>query len=115
MNITITDNGNLWLELEPGDDREVLREFMKYLGSEEVLMDLTEPYWTNGSYQPFNAGDGNPFVGLSSAPCIAESMDIDEDGKYTINGRLWAYTDYMLKDERQELLEHGCVEFELVE
>ncbi len=79
-----------------------------------ILRELTEPYWTNGSYAPFDAGDGRPFVGLTSAPCIAEDLDYpdDSDGP-VLNGRLWYFPDYMLRSPVDELKRRGRVVFAL--
>lgn len=114
MNIDILPNGNLHLSLEEDDDREEIADKRERHSVDAVLWDLMEPYWANGSFEPFSAEDGNPFVGLSSAPCIAEEMDVDDDGKKTIVGRFWAYTDYMLTDPIQVLLDKGEVVFEEV-
>lgn len=105
------DSGNLLLTCT---DMEWLDEEMEKSGNEiDILWDGTEGYWANGMYWPFDAGHGNPFVGLSSAPCIAESMDVDDDGLCTINGRFWYFPDYMVVNPMQILKEHGEVEFDL--
>jgi hypothetical protein len=112
MKITILPDGDLELSLEPADDREGIRADADKRGDDAVLWDLTEPYWTNGGFQPFDAGDANPFVGLSSAPCIAESMDTHDDGENEIVGRFWYFARYMLDSIIDELLEHGRVVFQ---
>ena len=77
-----------------------------------ALYELTEPYWTNGGFQPFDAGDGDPFVGLTSAPCIAECIDVPDDGKREIVGRLWWFPDYMLRSPVDELVRRGRTIFQ---
>jgi hypothetical protein len=80
-------------------------------GDVTILSDLTESYWTNGGFCPFDAGDGRPFVGLTSAPCIAEDMDYGDDGKPAIRGRLWWFPDYMIRSCVEELLTRGRTTF----
>lgn len=125
MNVTILPNGDLELALEPTDDRDALRKQADKYGDESAIWDALEPYWTNGGFEPFNAGDANPFVGLTSAPCIAESMSVHDDGRKEIvenpqlpgaregEGRFWYYADYMLKNIVADLLEHGRVVYRL--
>ena len=83
---------------EMEDDR---RDFWSIMG------ELFEPYFTNGSYSPFDAGDANPFVGLTSAPCIAECLTAEDDGTQVINGRFWYSDNYMLVNELDELKTRG--------
>ena len=78
-----------------------------------VLADLFEGYFTNGSYEPFDAGDGNPFVGLTSVPCIAESMSYLDNGDKRIDGDFWYFDNYMLVDPLDELKRKGRVIFTL--
>lgn len=110
MDITILENGNLKLSLSP-DEREEVAERLEQVGEDLVLVELTEPYWTNGGFQAFDAGNGKPFVGLTSAPCIAESMSHDDDGEPSIEGRLWWFPDYAVRSAVQELVEKGEVEW----
>ena len=112
MDITILENGNLKLSLSP-DEREEVAERQEQVGEDLVLVELTEPYWTNGSFQAFDAGNGKPFVGLTSAPCIAESMSHDEEGEPNVEGRLWWFPDYAVRSAVQELVEKGSVEWPL--
>jgi hypothetical protein len=106
--ITTLPNGNLLLTAEPTDTLESERGYW------QVMEDLFEPYWCNGSYQHFDAGNANPFVGLTEAPCIAERMYYDDEGNASIDGRLWYFGDYMIRDDLQELQTHGRVEYQLV-
>lgn len=78
-----------------------------------ILHDLFEPYYCNGSYEPFDAGDGDPFVGLSSAPCIAESLIVEDDGKRVIDGEFWYFERYMIDDPLEELATKGETVFTL--
>lgn len=80
--------------------------------SDTILMDGMERYWANGGFVPFDAGLANPFVGLTSAPCIAESMDIDERGIRAVRGGLWFYNRYMLDDPMEVLKRVGSVVFD---
>lgn len=87
---------------------EELRNGRDYWG---IWADLFEPYSTNGSYEPFDAGRANPFVGLTSAPCIAESMAVRDDGTREIEGRLWWFPDYCIRDPLDELKARGRTVF----
>lgn len=78
-----------------------------------VFAELLEIYLCNGSYTPFDAGEGNPFVGLSSAPCIAESMCYSDSGELEIDGRFWYYPNYAITDPLAELKNKGRVIFDL--
>lgn len=76
-----------------------------------ILRELTECYWTNGSYAPFDAGDARPFVGLTSAPCIAEDLDYPDEGDPVIRGRLWWFPNYMVRSCVEELMTRGRTTF----
>lgn len=80
-----------------------------------ILEDLLEPFWTNGSFAPFDAGQANPFVGLTEAPCIAEfPLVVDDLGGRSLQpgSRLWWYPGYCLSNPVQKLLERGEVIFD---
>lgn len=109
MDIRILANGALALKADP-DDIETLQDHPEW-GDVEALCELTEGYWTNGGYQPFDAGDANPNVGLTSAPCIAESMSCDDAGRNAVEGRLWWFPDYAVRSPVKELVETGEVVF----
>lgn len=109
MEIQILANGALSLKADQ-DDIETIQAHPEW-DDVGALCELTESYWTNGGYQPFDAGLGNPFVGLTSAPCIAESMSYDDNGKAEVDGRLWWFPDYALRSPIRELVEKGEVVF----
>lgn len=113
IDCSILPNGDLKITMNESS-REELREVIE--GGRNfwyILADLFEPYFTNGSYEPFDAGDGNPFVGLTSAPCIAESLTVEDDGSKTIEGGFWYFANYMLVDPLEELAETGETIFTL--
>ena len=112
---TILPSGDLEVSLPDAESREWLAEGLLTRTSEDMLWEGTEQYWTNGSFTPFDAGQGNPFVGLSSAPCIAEDMSTQDDGTREVNGRCWAYLDYQVRDFADDLLERGRTVFTLVD
>jgi hypothetical protein len=89
------DNGDLALTVDP-EEREDFADRLESRGFWSVFCDAMESYSCNGSYTPFDAGDGNPFVGLTSAPCIAECLDWHDDGQAEVIGRLWYDADYMV-------------------
>lgn len=113
MDIQILSNGNLQLRLEDGEADE-LKINMEERNEDMLMAELIEPYSTNSSFSYFNASDANPFVGLTSAPCIAESLHgPDEDGKIEAEGRLWWFPDYAVRSVVEELVERGQVVFPL--
>lgn len=113
IEITKLANGDLEITMDE-ESREELAEAMQGTrGYWSVMADLFEPYFTNGSYEPFDAGDGNPFVGLTSAPCIAECMDVEDDGTRIIVGDFWYFERYMLDDPLEELATEGRTVFQL--
>lgn len=112
MDVTELENGNLELSADK-DTREEIAERLEEYGFHQVLAELFEPYYTNGGYEPFDAGQANPFVGLTEAPCIAESMDVHDDGRREIVGRFWYYPGYMLRCPLEELAETGRTVFTL--
>lgn len=109
MIIRVLENGDLELSLEDSEEPETGAR----VGYWSVMAELFEPFSTNGSFTHFDASVGNPFVGLSSAPCIAESMDIDENGAATIEGRFWYFGNYMLECDLETLTNSGRVVYTL--
>lgn len=112
INCTILDNGNLLLQAG-NDARKALCDarddgFTSYWST---MADAFESYSCNGSYTHFDAGQGNPFVGLTSAPCIAESMSYLDSGDLEIHGRLWYYSEYCLRSDLDELIARGRTEY----
>lgn len=114
IEIQRTQNGNLRLTMAEefrADLAEAIEEGQR--GFWGIMAELFEPYFTNGSYEPFDAGDGNPFVGLTSAPCIAECMDVADDGARNIIGDFWYFERYAIADPLEELATEGETIFEL--
>lgn len=113
-NILIDDNDNLVISVTEAETLEGIKEHLEEHGSDHTLCAMLEQYSCNGSYTFFDAGDANPFVGLTDAPCIAEAMDIDDDGYNIIRGEFWCYVDYMFKCPVETLLNKGRVVFSCV-
>lgn len=111
VKITIEENGDLTLKLDNQVDRDDLKAILEDDGSDQALYTLLEDEAVNGSYTAFDAGNGNPFVGLTEAPCIAEQMDVHEDGTQVIIGDFWYFERYMLECPVEKLLEEGSVTF----
>jgi len=113
LDLSVTPFGHLLISADP-ETIEKIREMREdEANDDDVLWELTERYWTNGSFQPFDAGAGNPFVGLTEAPCVAESITYLADGEKVIDGRFWYWPAYMTKSFVDEILEHGSVVFTL--
>ena len=110
--IAIEPNGNLKINAS-----EAGREWItdnKDRGYWSLMADIFEPWSCNGSYNHFDAGQANPCVGLTSAPCIAESMDVDDQGNCSVVGKLWHLNNYMIQDDLEDLCQKGFVEYQLV-
>lgn len=108
---TILENGNLRLSVAE-DDRAEFAENLESRGFWSVFCDGMESYSCNGSFTPFDAGDSNPFVGLTCAPCIAEEMAIHDDGTQDIVGRFWWFPYYAIRCPLQELADTGETVFQ---
>ncbi len=109
MEIEATElaNGDLELTLGESDRAELAFEMETGRGFWAIMGELFGGYAANGSFTPFDAGDANPFVGLTSAPCIAETMNYDDDGAQSIVGRYWFNADYMIVNELETLRDEG--------
>jgi hypothetical protein len=107
VDATVLPNGNLVLTADPETREEIDRAGLD-------LHALLESYWANGSYTPFDAGNANPFVGLTSAPCIAERMTTLDDGTNEIDGRLWWFPNYAVECPIETLAKSGRVVFSAV-
>jgi hypothetical protein len=109
----ILPNGNLRVTANNAM-RASISEGLKTRGYWSTMADAFESYSCNGGFTAFDAGEANPFVGLTSAPCVAESMSYDDDGQAEIDGRLWAFTSYATHDPLEELATRGRAEYDLV-
>lgn len=112
---TVLSSGDLEITLWDADDHDELAEMVEDGKSDQAWHEGFEHYSCNGSYTPFDAGEGNPCVGLTSAPCIAESLDVDDDGSKEIVGAFWYFGQYMLVDYVEEILREGRVVFTLAQ
>lgn len=113
INATVLPCGDLKVTAGNETRSEIARWISDGRDRSTIAADLFESYSCNGSFTPFDAGDGNPFVGLTGAPCIAESMTVEDDGARAIDGRFWYFGDYMIRDELEELARRGRVIFTL--
>lgn len=115
ITISITALGDLEIAAST-EARHSLREARNDHGSypdfPTEMFDLMERYSTNGSYTLFDAGQGNPFVGRTGAPCIAREIVSDEKGEKAVVGQLWWYPKYEIQSYIAELVETGCVVFQ---
>lgn len=105
---TCPKTGNLVMTV----DRDTANELRDAIASGELdywraMADLFEHAACNGSFTVSDAGDGNPFVGLTSAPCVAECMHYADDGTAEIEGRLWFSPNYAVENELETLAETG--------
>jgi hypothetical protein len=107
INCHVLPNGDL--KVTAGNDgRRAIKEMESdHRDFWSIMGELFEPYFTNGSYSPFDAGEANPFVGLTSAPCIAEDLTTEDNGDRIIYGRFWYNDNYALVNELDELKAKG--------
>lgn len=113
INATVLPSGDLKLTACNETRSDIVRWMRDGRDRWTIFADLFESYSCNGSFTPFDASDGDPFVGLSSAPGIAEAMTVEDDGARAIDGRFWYFGDYMIRDELEELARRGRVVFTL--
>jgi hypothetical protein len=111
VNVVKLANGNLKVTAN-NEDRQAIKEWSQR-SRWIIWADLLESFSSNGSYTAFDASDGNPFVGLTSAPCIAECIDTEDDGTQTVQGDFWFFDNYMFEDELELLKNKGYVIFTL--
>ena len=113
IKFTVLDNGDL--KITASNDARAELAYMAATGREywSIMADAFENESCNGSYTHFDAGDANPFVGLSSAPCVAESMSTENDGKNVIDGRCWYFDQYQIVNDLAELKNKGRVVYTL--
>ena len=110
---TILKNGNLKITAA-NETRGELKYQLENNGYWATLFTAFESYSTNGSFTPFDAAIGNPFVGITSAPCVAESLTVEDDGSSTVAGRCWAFIQYETKCDLTELINTGKVIYTLI-
>jgi len=106
-------NGDLKLTADNETRNEIADMLFHGRSYWAIMADLFESYSCNGSYTHFDAGDANPFVGLSSAPCIAETMDYADNGDAKIDGDFWYFGEYATRDDLAELKNTGRVVYSL--
>ena len=110
----ILKNGDLKITAA-NETRTELKHQLETNGYWSTISTAFESYSTNGSFTPFDAAAGMyTFVGLTSAPCIAESLTIEDNGSTTIIGRLWAFCQYQIKCDLTELINTGKVVYTLI-
>ncbi len=112
FSVEVLPNGNLKLMASNAARSWIKEEQKSDRSSDTILRGGMEHLWTNGSYEPFDAGQANPFVGLTCAPCIAEQLDVLDNGDREVVGRLW-YLGYQIVDPMEELKRTGQVVFSL--
>lgn len=110
IDATVNAKGDLELTIPDVSDRDYLREHAER-GYWSNMADAFERYSCNGSYTHFDASDANPFVGLTSAPCVAEAMNIDDRGNASIDGALWYFSDYAIENDLERLVTGDTVTY----
>lgn len=121
MNFTAAQlpNGNLQISFNSNEDRTEAKEMHDNgVYDLHIMWEGLEHYWANGSYEPFDASQSNPSVKLdfppdTALPCIADSMDVDDDGQKSFQEKFWLYSNYMTKSFIAEMLETGSCTFTL--
>jgi hypothetical protein len=115
VTIETLPNGNLSIVADDQETRDWIAGKLESSnwGYSQIWCELVDGYSCNGSFTYFDAGDGNPFVGLTSAPCIAESMNYSDNGDCEIEGRFWYFDNYQIESELSQIVETGKTEFTL--
>lgn len=113
---TTLQNGNLKITAD-NNTRQWIKDSMNdtSLNYWIIMEYLFEDYSANSKFQHFNPDNANPFIGLTSAPCIAESISTDDTGNRTVEGRLWHFPQYALRYDLEELKNKGFVIYQLAE
>lgn len=115
LHIELLENGNLSLTVPSTEDRDELQhDINEQRGYWNIMSELFEDYACNGSYTHFDSSQANPFVGMTEAPCIAESMDISDDGDKIIGGKYWYFANYVFEVEAELLAKGETVIYTLV-
>jgi hypothetical protein len=112
LTATVLPSGSLKVTADNATRSEIAESLRAGQCYWAVMADIFESYSCNGSYTPFDASDANPFVGLTSAPCIAEAMATEDNGNNEILGELWWYPNYMIRDPLDELKNRGATVFD---
>lgn len=115
MNITVQPNGDLKIAASNAVRAFIADAQRSGRCYSSIMADLFEWHACNGSYEHFDAGRADPFVGITSAPCVAEAMHYPDDGPREVDGRLWWFPDYMIRDDLAELKIRGYVVYRLVD
>lgn len=112
LDITIDAKNRLVISIDPAFKDAVRGLVASEMTPDNIWCELLESFSCNGSYAYFNAGNGDPFVGLSSAPCIADALDYTDDGRAKVVGRFWYFARYELENELESLANCGKVVFD---
>lgn len=104
LNAKILDNGNLEITYDSIDYDEICEMLDAGKTDIDILLEGFEHYLTNGSFTPFDGSDGNPRIGLFGGTCIAEVMNIDEEGNCEIDGNFWYDGEYAIRCAITEML-----------
>lgn len=113
LSFTILPNGDLRMEANV-PARMLLAESDQGWEYSPAMMRMMEEFSCNGSYTLFDPSRGNPYVGLTDVPCIAESLDLADSGQRFVRGRLWIYKDGTWCNYVEDLIECGEAIFTLV-
>ena len=78
------------------------------VGSTEVFHEMMSPFHENGILSPIEP----EWIGaLTDAPIVAQYHIVEDDGSNTVEGRVWWFPDYAIRDPMSELFHKGRVEF----
>lgn len=113
LGFKVLDNGDLKLTADNWARSELAQMNATERGYWSIMAEAFEPESCNGSYTHFDAGQGDPFVGFTNAPCIAEGIHIDEIGGSFVEGRLWYFDQYQTVCDFEELKNKGRVIYKL--
>jgi len=110
MEMNILPNGNLEIKLEEADREELTEMVEKYPDDRRFLDELLEYTGWRGNAMLFALNPGD-IAALTDAPIVCDDVEIDDDGKAIVHGKVWWYPGYDRKHFGEELLANGRTVF----
>lgn len=107
MQFTVSAQDNSLHITADADTREDLRDAYERGGYLHAQGDFVE----------HARADGYEFVApewigaLTSAPILTDGYTLTDDGEHVVDGKVWWFPDYMVRDELRELIDTGEVTF----
>lgn len=107
LNISQLESGALMVKADI-DGIDHLNDYWGERTSLAMWAELLESHSCNGSYALVAPED---IGALTDSPIIAESVTYEDDGMATVEGQVWWFPDYAVRNELQELRDGQTVVF----